>query len=151
MEKKDVSSEEETKKSTNIPSPHPALPVVDDEIPTATELKDEEVIEVEKEHSYDVAPPATDESQLPPVVSTVAENVKVKNMKRKLSSSKEREQEPETLPSTKKKQKLGSYKCLIKKDTNVVKIHNGKRKLIHESSSNPVQVCTIFSQPLLII
>lgn len=63
-----------------------------------------------------------------PCVATVAENVKVKNMKRKV----ERKSETTYLPPT-KRQKVektsGSYKNLIKKNTNCVKINNGKRKL----------------------
>lgn len=63
------------------------------------------------------------------IVKTVAENVKVKNMKRKVSLK----PEAEVLCSPPKKQKVekanGSYKDLIKKNTNCVKINNGKRKL----------------------
>ncbi|XP_056643021.1 uncharacterized protein LOC130449310 [Diorhabda sublineata] len=70
---------------------------------------------------------------LPPVINTVAENVKVKNMKRKLSMLSEKEPSPEVVP-VEKKQKCGSYKLLIKKETNTVRINNGKRKLLGEMS-----------------
>lgn len=75
--------------------------------------------------------------ELPPVVSTVAENVKVKNMKRKMSTCKDKKSAEESEDSVKKvkleaKYPNGSYKDLIKKDLNTVKINNGKRKLITE-------------------
>lgn len=82
--------------------------------------------EVQKKYNGDIA------AENEPCVATVAENVKVKNMKRKVESVKESEI---TYPPT-KRQKVektnsanGSYKNLIKKNTNCVKIHNGKRKL----------------------
>lgn len=73
--------------------------------------------------------------------NTVAENVKMKNMKRKLSLSKEK---PEIELPVQKKNKIeqvkytpGSYKDLIKKDSSiVVKINNGKRKLMSEEEDD---------------
>lgn len=85
---------------------------------------------------------------LQPVVSTVAENVKVKNMKRKLSLSKETN-DLDLIESPNKKQKVGSsYKCLIKRKTNYcVKINNGKRKLIEEPLT--VEVFNEICQPVI--
>lgn len=83
---------------------------------------------------------------LEPCQKTVAENVKVKNMKRKLSFNNNNVDEKkivEETPSPAKKSKQttqvninnnipnnGSYKDLIKKGCSTVKINNGKRKLI---------------------
>lgn len=71
-----------------------------------------------------------------PCQKTVAETVKVKNMKRKIIPLKDIKTEPETVCVPQKKQKIdrpkavnGSYKDLIKKNTSCVKINNGKRKL----------------------
>ncbi|XP_018329966.1 uncharacterized protein LOC108740226 [Agrilus planipennis] len=81
------------------------------------------------------------DEELLPCVKTVAENVKMKNMKRKLSMSKEVEkgEAPIVLPSKKPKidkvKANGSYKDLIKKNVPCVKINNGKRKLITDSTS----------------
>lgn len=74
--------------------------------------------------------------QLGPCVKTVAENVKVKNMKRKPSiTNNTLKDEPAV-----KKQKLekggGSYKDLIKKNFSAIHINNGKKKLL---SRNIVQ------------
>ncbi|XP_066254096.1 uncharacterized protein Hers [Euwallacea similis] len=71
------------------------------------------------------------EEPLPPCVATVAENVKVKNMKRKQSQS--RECIPETSPPAKKK-KVSSYKDFIRKHTACFKINNGKKKLVSKTS-----------------
>lgn len=98
------------------------------------EPKEEKCAEEKVENSVQTIEESLADEVLPPIINTVAENVKVKNMKRKLSLSKEKVPEPEFVPSPKKKLKLGSYKCLIKKDTNTIKIHNGKRKLITESA-----------------
>ncbi|KAF5302252.1 hypothetical protein FQA39_LY10291 [Lamprigera yunnana] len=69
-----------------------------------------------------------------PCQKTVAENVKVKNMKRKLSVTKDLEKvDTDTISSKKARiEKLkvnGSYKDLIKKHVPSIKIDNGKRKL----------------------
>lgn len=97
------------------------------------DLKEEKGVEDKKENSVQIIQESPADEVLQPIINTVAENVKVKNMKRKLSLSKEKVPEPELVPSPRKKPKLGSYKCLIKKDTTTIKIHNGKRKLITES------------------
>lgn len=140
-EKKEIcSSDEETKHVAEvIPKPEESSvteilpePVAE---PKDDKLKDklkEEVETDDKENNTDEDVPV--QEVLPPVVSTVAENVKVKNMKRKLSLTKEKVPEPEVGPSSKKKPKLGSYKLLIKRDTNLIKINNGKRKLLEEPS-----------------
>lgn len=77
------------------------------------------------------------------IVKTVAENVKVKNMKRKVSLK----PESEVQCSPPKKQKMekanGSYKDLIKKNTNCVKINNGKRKLAEAISNKLVKLSKI--------
>lgn len=71
---------------------------------------------------------------LEPCVKTVAENVKVKNMKRKPSITNNTIKEE---PSAKKpKLEKGSYKDLIKKSYTAVQINNGKKKLL---SRNLVQ------------
>ncbi|KAJ8963557.1 hypothetical protein NQ317_002353 [Molorchus minor] len=97
------------------------------------EPKEEKPMEKENADALTIVEPERPSQVLQPIVNTVAENVKVKNMKRKLSLSKERVPEPELTPSSRKRQKLGSYKYLIRKDTNLVKIHNGKRKLMEKS------------------
>lgn len=85
----------------------------------------------------EIPPAPANDDLLLPCQKTVAENVKVKNMKRKCSMSKETVPTLEPVPVVAKKPKLekpnGSYKDLIKKTQNVVKINNGKRKLITET------------------
>ncbi|CAH1968738.1 unnamed protein product [Acanthoscelides obtectus] len=143
-EKKDNVSpiQEEIKPVTQelpVPCPEPTEQPANNNPDVAIVEPKEEVVEVEKENNNNniitnlPEKPVVEETILPPVVSTVAENVKVKNMKRKLSVCKEKVPEPELSPPPKKKQKLGSYKMLIKRETNCVKIHNGKRKLISEN------------------
>ncbi|XP_072391722.1 uncharacterized protein Hers [Diabrotica undecimpunctata] len=87
-----------------------------------------------KEETPPEEPKEEPPNPLPPVINTVAENVKVKNMKRKLSMLSDKEPSPEIVIPQKKRQKTGSYKSLIKKDTNAVKINNGKIKLLGEMS-----------------
>uniref|UniRef100_A0A1Y1LJP6 BAH domain-containing protein n=1 Tax=Photinus pyralis TaxID=7054 RepID=A0A1Y1LJP6_PHOPY len=80
-----------------------------------------------------------------PCQKTVAENVKVKNMKRKLSILNEK---PDVAsPPPQKKQKLdkvmkanGSYKDLIKKNVPSIKINNGKRKLNIDAVIRPMLI-----------
>ncbi|CAH0561399.1 unnamed protein product [Brassicogethes aeneus] len=90
-----------------------------------TVLKEEKVVEE--------LPPQTPEP-LPPCIPTVAENVKVKNMKRKSSIS------SESVPEVKKPKPefQGSYKNFIKKEPNV-KITNGKRKLLTSNVKRTVK------------
>ncbi|XP_045479019.1 R3H domain-containing protein 1 isoform X2 [Harmonia axyridis] len=88
-------------------------------------------------------PPREEETVLEPVLSTVGENVKVKNMKRKLSLSVETKEDTTNDPAKKQKKETnmnGSYKNLIKKNTSSVKINNGKRKLIQESNNVPLKL-----------
>lgn len=93
--------------------------------------------EVQKKHNRDIA--ADNE----PCVATVAENVKVKNMKRKVESLKESESTylpPKRQKVEKNKTVNGSYKNLIKKNTNYVKINNGKRKLaVNSAKESPTK------------
>lgn len=76
-----------------------------------------------------------------PFKKTVAEVVKVRNMKRKLSITKDLDKPPEVVLKKPKLEPVqlvqapqlrnnGSYKDLIKKDVPCFKINNGKRKLI---------------------
>lgn len=130
-------SDEETKPVTeNLPVPVPkteeTVDVIapDTNVPQEHEVPNEQSVQEKTITSLD-EPSSMLPEQLQPVVSTVAENVKVKNMKRKISSSTESKESELTLSSA-KKQKIGSYKCLIKKETNCIKINNGKRKLIEE-------------------
>lgn len=82
---------------------------------------------------------------LQPCVKTVAENVKVKNMKRKLSVTSDAKTETEpAVPA--KKQLLqtspnanGSYKDLIKKSSTSIKINNGKRKLVEAQRNQRIR------------
>lgn len=62
-----------------------------------------------------------------PCIKTVAENVKVKNMKRKMKLEPEVQCSPPKKPKTEKPK--GSYKDLINKNANCMKINNGRRKL----------------------
>lgn len=77
---------------------------------------------------------------LEPCINTVAENVKVKNMKRKLSNSSEMEkleekedEEPLKKLKVEKFPIMNGYKSLIKKSTTCIKINNGKKKLTVEA------------------
>ncbi|XP_044750008.1 proteoglycan 4 isoform X2 [Coccinella septempunctata] len=130
-DKEDVALNIESKIVTKLETPSP--PRVEPEIVTIPEpVQTEPVAKIEEKP---VENPKQEETILEPVLSTVGENVKVKNMKRKLSLSVERKEENSTNP---KKQKTevkvnGSYKNLIKRNTSSVKINNGKRKLIQES------------------
>ncbi|XP_022914588.2 bromodomain-containing protein 4 isoform X1 [Onthophagus taurus] len=79
----------------------------------------------------EMLPTVPEKNLLEPCVKTVAENVKVKNMKRRSSSTKT--DEPPQSPPKKRKidPKLnGSYKDLINKNYNTLQISNGKRKLL---------------------
>ncbi|ENN78494.1 hypothetical protein YQE_05037, partial [Dendroctonus ponderosae] len=78
-------------------------------------------------------PPPPKEEPLPPCTATVAENVKVKNMKRKQSQSKE--PVPEAVnPPPAKKNKISSYKDFIRKYSGCFKISNGKKNLVSKAS-----------------
>lgn len=96
-----------------------------------TEENDLEVVQKKKENQI--------AAENEPCVATVAENVKVKNMKRKVESLKE--PGTTTYPPSKRlkvekaKTVNGSYKNLIKKNTSCFKINNGKRKLAVKESS----------------
>lgn len=130
------SSDEETKPVTeNLPVPLATIELIAEPIEPDTNVSQEPGILEDSRSQKESKPIEKESCPLPepmqPVVSTVAENVKVKNMKRKLSMTKE-SKEVETELSPAKKQKVGSYKFLIKKETNCVKINNGKRKLIEE-------------------
>lgn len=130
------SSDEDTKPVTeNLPIPLATIEKVVEPVDPESNVSQEPTV-LEDNRSQKESKSTEKEScpisePMQPVVSTVAENVKVKNMKRKLSLTKE-SKEVETAPSPAKKQKVGSYKCLIKKETNCIKINNGKRKLIEE-------------------
>ncbi|XP_076273195.1 uncharacterized protein LOC143204515 isoform X3 [Rhynchophorus ferrugineus] len=97
------------------------------------EVLPEEPAEKPDETSATSPPDASDQTDepLPPCIATVAENVKVKNMKRKQSMTKD--QVPEAIPQ--KKKKNSSYKDFIKKHTNCFKISNGKKKLVSKEST----------------
>lgn len=107
-----------------------SIPKTEEEIEVSAcqETQEEQCVSENNEEEDEQTSMALPEP-LPPVVSTVAENVKVKNMKRKISLTNETK---ETESDSGKKQKIGSYKCLIKKETNCIKINNGKRKLIED-------------------
>ncbi|ENN78496.1 hypothetical protein YQE_05039, partial [Dendroctonus ponderosae] len=78
-------------------------------------------------------PPPPKEEPLPPCIATVAENVKVKNMKRKQSQSKE--PVPEAVnPPPAKKNKISSYKDFIRKYSGCFKISNGKKNVVSTAS-----------------
>ncbi|XP_063904967.1 bromodomain-containing protein 4 isoform X4 [Zophobas morio] len=125
--KKEVCSDDEAKVQS------PVEEVGKDEERIEPELKKEDVCEDKTE-----AP--TEKEELPPCINTVAENVKVKNMKRKLSMSKEKKEEEVATKKVKvEKYPNGSYKDLIKKDTTSVRINNGKRKLITENEEGVVR------------
>lgn len=113
----------------------PSSPTVETEIEPVVEPAQPEPIKNVEETPEE--PSKEIETVLEPVLSTVGENVKVKNMKRKLSLSVERKEDTSNniakKPKTEEKSN-GSYKNLIKKDTNSIKINNGKRKLIQESN-----------------
>jgi hypothetical protein len=140
--KKEVCSDDEIKAS-KILLQNPEEPEVKniERIPEPQNLKKEESCDEKEEESVDEELMLKEE--LPPCVNTVAENVKVKNMKRKISMSKEKKGEEDA--SSPKKVKVepkypnGSYKDLIKKDTTTVKINNGKRKLITENADGSVK------------
>ena len=118
---KEITSSQITS-STNTDSPS-------GEISMQTDLKTETS---DSEQNKEIAiGKATAEEVIEPCLKTVAENVKVKNMKRKLSVVKSAE-------PTHKKQMLekspqggcGSYKDLIRRNVSAVHIHNGKKKLL---------------------
>lgn len=96
-------------------------------------LEENYQLKTEKDLCETISPKEVSEENQP-CQKTVAETVKVKNMKRKMAEIKH---EPEGEYSPRKKLKLdkvktvnnGSYKDLIKKSANYIKINNGKRKL----------------------
>ncbi|XP_050300445.1 titin isoform X2 [Anthonomus grandis grandis] len=97
-----------------------------DTIEAASAIAQTEQVIVEEENP---APPPP----LPPCVATVAENVKVKNMKRKQSQCKE-DAPP---PPPKKSKKMSSYKDFIRKHTKgCFKISNNKKKLVSNNGTN---------------
>ncbi|RZC18438.1 BAH, Atrophin-1, PAT1, Herpes BLLF1, and/or Red1 domain containing protein, partial [Asbolus verrucosus] len=138
--KKEICSDDEIKASKIINMQNAIEPEIKnvERIPEPQNLKKEENFDekVEEKVHEDVE----QKEELPPCVNTVAENVKVKNMKRKMSISKDKKNEPDIEVPLPKKVKLetkypnGSYKDLIKKDTTTIKINNGKRKLITENA-----------------
>nr|XP_023025296.1 titin-like [Leptinotarsa decemlineata] len=147
-QKKEIcTSDEDTKPVPEVLSlPCPKIEEPEKEEPQLIppiELKEEQDRDdLERDGKNDAALQKDEEEVLQPVISTVAENVKVKNMKRTLSMSKEKVPDSEVAPPSTKKQKLGSYKCLIKKESNAVRIHNGKRRLIEETPTGQVQTRT---------
>ncbi|CAH1159388.1 unnamed protein product [Phyllotreta striolata] len=110
---------------------------VNTQLPVSTEPKEEKTICQQQPLKEEI------EESLP-IISTVAENVKVKNMKRKLSICPDK---PPDLEVPTKKQKTGSYKFLIKRETSTVRINNGKRKLLGDMSS-PTGVKIKLRKPL---
>ncbi|KAK5643401.1 hypothetical protein RI129_007246 [Pyrocoelia pectoralis] len=119
----------------------PEIQLSDETVEETTYVKNEKVViclKTEEQCTKEVTPLKVEEGkkltdeQLP-CQKTVAENVKVKNMKRKLSIMNEKTDV--TSPPPQKKQILdklkinGSYKDLIKKNVPSIKINNGKRKL----------------------
>lgn len=119
------------------------------EMCTTLELRDKNNVESSKKILENCKPLKEEiEDPLPPVINTVAENVKVKNMKRKLSMCSEKISDSES-PPQKKRKKAGSYKYLIKKETNAIKINNGKLKLLGEmpSALNSVRTKTKLRRP----
>lgn len=98
------------------------------EIPNGLKGANEDLVNLKTEEEKELEDQSSEE--LLPCQKTVAENVKVKNMKRKLSITAETEKADEELSSAEKKLKInGSYKDLIKKDVPSFKINNGKRRL----------------------
>lgn len=124
-------------KSTLEACPVQLEPVVIQDVKTEKIIEPLQITEV-------IKPPVVE--ILEPCQKTVAENVKVKNMKRKLSFNNNNLEEKKVIeesPTAAKKSKQtapvninnnvpnnGSYKDLIKKGVSTVKINNGKRKLI---------------------
>lgn len=118
------------------------------ESPPKENLRSPEVVKEEeqekREEQFEPVLKTEQPEYLEPFKKTVAEVVKVRNMKRKLSITKDLDKPPEVVPLVLKKPKLepvqlvqapqlrnnGSYKDLIKKDVPCFKINNGKRKLI---------------------
>lgn len=100
-------------------------------------IKESEVADkyeqIEDPSTNRIPTPPPEEEPLPPCIATVAENVKVKNMKRKQSLTKEPVPDIIVPPPTKKKK--SSYKDFIRKHTSCFKISNGKRKLVSKTSS----------------
>lgn len=99
-------------------------------------LKEEKRQEEQEEKENKIVEEPSVKELEPCVLTTVAENVKVKNMKRKLSMTQEKQTEPEPVLSPSKKQKLGSYKDYIKKNTSTVKLNSGKQKLLQDQSKS---------------
>lgn len=104
---------------------------------TEERLQETYQLKTENDESKEVALDAKEiPEQNQPCQKTVAETVKVKNMKRKLATVSDIKREPEADHTPQKKEKLdrlktvnGSYKDLIKKSANYIKINNGRRKL----------------------
>ncbi|XP_060530509.1 uncharacterized protein LOC132704505 [Cylas formicarius] len=104
---------------------------------TVLDLKLMEKESVEQKHdvlSIAQPLPPKEDKPLPPCVATVAENVKVKNMKRKQLMANDIQTSENAHPPPAKKKKIGSYKDFIRKHTSCFKINNGKKKLISKSS-----------------
>ncbi|CAH1128704.1 unnamed protein product [Ceutorhynchus assimilis] len=126
-----------TKDSLNIDSK--TTQCLEELEPTQTELMNcEQLTEptINKPDFEKSVPPILkepEEEPLPPCIATVAENVKVKNMKRKQSMSKEKVAE-EIIPPPTKKKKITSYKDFIRKHTSCFKISNGKKKLVSKGA-----------------
>ncbi|KAF2903938.1 hypothetical protein ILUMI_02236, partial [Ignelater luminosus] len=146
MDTKEVTTSLRTSSSTEIITDSSTIKVQKDATTTIACLKTEEqtaeqmgLLIKSKEVEVNEEKPPVLPDELLPCQKTVAENVKVKNMKRKLSITRDLEK-IETDPSPpQKKQKIektkvnGSYKDLIKKHVPSIKINNGKRKLNVES------------------
>ncbi|KAK9870053.1 hypothetical protein WA026_006147 [Henosepilachna vigintioctopunctata] len=131
-EKEEVALNVETKATTEFKTaiPQPVEEVVAP--PPKEPVQPEPPVKIEEKPTEMMK----EEPKLEPVISTVGENVKVKNMKRKLSLSIEGKEEITSSPPKKQKTEIksnGSYKNLIKKNTSSIRINNGRRKLIQES------------------
>ncbi|KAF5274310.1 hypothetical protein FQR65_LT04429 [Abscondita terminalis] len=140
--KREIESPEEIKVcltevlSTKVERPELSLyPEKNREAIILSRLKTEDEPSIKAFHCTDKNSKSNNDEHLP-CQKTVAENVKVKNMKRKLSFTKDSEKVEIDEVSPAKKLKMekvkkinGSYKDLIKKNVPSIKINNGKRKL----------------------
>ncbi|KAL1489950.1 hypothetical protein ABEB36_013874 [Hypothenemus hampei] len=111
----------------------------DIEIPLAEEAEEKKAIEkdfkvdgLKEIMQEEVTMVVPKEEPLPPCIATVAENVKVKNMKRKQSQTKEQETKVSVKPPPAKKRKLGSYKDFIRIRKSCFNMNNGKKKLMRK-------------------
>lgn len=137
--KVDLASEESSKVTSTCSEEENQAENHSDSVDSKTCCKHEEALNPSPEadknsevtESPNPLPPK--EEPLPPCTATVAENVKVKNMKRKQSQSKE--PVPEALkPPPAKKTKISSYKDFIRKYSGCFKISNGKKNLVSKRS-----------------